>query len=72
MVLLLVDASIPPQAIDLECAMWLAESQVSMLALLPSERGWVGVGECCLFETISSHPWHNADVMPHLHFLTAP
>ena len=28
MVLLLVDGSIPPQAIDLECAMWLAESEV--------------------------------------------
>ncbi len=28
MVLLLVDGSIPPQAIDLECARWLAESEV--------------------------------------------
>ena len=29
MVLLLIDGSIPPQAIDLECAQWLAESEVS-------------------------------------------
>ncbi|KAK9826966.1 hypothetical protein WJX74_001986 [Apatococcus lobatus] len=28
MVLLLIDASIPPQAIDVECAVWLAESEV--------------------------------------------
>jgi len=28
-VLLLVDASIPPQQMDLDCATWLAEAQVS-------------------------------------------
>lgn len=32
MVLLLIDASIPPQAIDVECALWLAESEVSLFS----------------------------------------
>jgi GTP-binding protein EngB required for normal cell division len=32
-VLLLVDGSIPPQQIDLDCANWLAEAQVSKVIL---------------------------------------
>lgn len=59
-VLLLIDASIPPQAIDLECAEWLGENQVrasTAKALLMSHflfgvvkqafgsRDWLGQGE---------------------------
>jgi GTP-binding protein EngB required for normal cell division len=32
-VLLLVDASVPPQKIDLDCANWLGRNNVSQLAL---------------------------------------
>jgi GTP-binding protein len=34
-VLLLVDSSIPPQPVDLECANWLAEAEVCVCARAP-------------------------------------
>jgi len=45
-VLLLVDASIPPQPLDLECADWLAESEVRARGAV---GGWVGGWVGCVF-----------------------